>query len=48
MRILSRKLGERIVVPQWGLAVIVIAVKGRAVRVGIEAPAEVAVLNRVD
>ena len=38
MLVLSRKLGERIVVPQCGLAVTIIAVKGKAVRLGISAP----------
>jgi carbon storage regulator CsrA len=45
MLILSRKLGERIVVPQCGMAVTVLAVKGKAVRLGIDAPAEVTVLR---
>jgi len=38
MLVLSRKLDERIVVPQCGLAVTVIVVKGKAVRLGISAP----------
>ena len=46
MLVLGRKPGERIVVPQCGLAVIIIAVKGKTVRLGIDAPAEVAVLRR--
>jgi len=45
MLVLSRKLRERIVVPQCGLAVTVIAVEGKTVRLGIDAPAEVAVLR---
>ena len=43
MLVLSRKLGERIVVPQCGLAVTVLAVKGKAVRLGISAPEDVSV-----
>ena len=38
MLVLSRKLGEQIVVPQCGLAVTVIAIKGKVVRLGISAP----------
>jgi len=45
MLVLSRKLGERIVVPQCGLAVTIIAVKGKAVRLGIDAPAAVTILR---
>lgn len=45
MLVLSRKLGERIVVPHLQLAVEIIAVKGKTVRLGIDAPAEVAVLR---
>jgi carbon storage regulator len=40
MLILSRKLGERIVVPQCDLEVTVVAVEGRTVRLGISAPRE--------
>ncbi|HZY88269.1 MAG TPA: carbon storage regulator [Gemmataceae bacterium] len=43
MLILSRKVGERILVPQCELAVTVIAVEGKAVRLGISAPEDVAV-----
>jgi carbon storage regulator len=43
MLVLSRKVGERIVVPQCELAVTVIAVEGKAVRLGISAPEEIAV-----
>jgi carbon storage regulator len=43
MLILSRKLGERIVVPQCALAITVVAIQGKAVRLGISAPAELAV-----
>ena len=43
MLVLSRKLGERIVVPHCELAVTVIAIEGKAVRLGISAPADIAV-----
>ena len=43
MLVLSRKLGERIVVPQCELELTVIAVEGGTVRLGISAPAEVGV-----
>ena len=46
MLVISRKLGERIVVPQCGLAVTIIAVKGKAVRLGISAPETLAVQRR--
>jgi carbon storage regulator len=43
MLVLSRKLGERIVVPHSGLAITVIAIRGNTVRLGISAPESVAV-----
>ena len=43
MLVLSRKLGERIVVPHCELAVTVIAVEGNTVRLGISAPEDIAV-----
>ncbi len=43
MLVLSRKLGERIVVPQCGLAVTILAVKGKVVRLGISAPEDLTV-----
>jgi carbon storage regulator len=43
MLVLSRKSGERIVVPHLQLVVTVLAVKGNAVRLGISAPEELAV-----
>lgn len=45
MLVLSRNIGERIVVPHCGLTVTIIAVKGKAVRLGIEAPAEIAIFR---
>jgi carbon storage regulator len=43
MLVLSRKLGERILVPQHQLVVTVLAVRGNRVRLGIAAPAGTAV-----
>jgi carbon storage regulator len=43
MLVLSRKIGERILVPHCELAVTVIAVEGNAVRLGISAPEDIAV-----
>ena len=43
MLVLSRKIGERILVPHCELAVTVIAVEGKTVRLGISAPADVEV-----
>ena len=43
MLVLSRKIGERIVVPHCELAVTVLAVEGKAVRLGISAPEDIAV-----
>jgi carbon storage regulator len=46
MLVLSRKLGERIEVPQCDLTVTIIAVKGKAVRLGISAPERLAVYRK--
>jgi carbon storage regulator len=43
MLVLTRKLGEQIVVPDCHLAVVVIAIEGNRVQLGITAPADVAV-----
>jgi carbon storage regulator len=43
MLVLSRKAGERLVVPDCDLVVTVIAVHGNTVRLGISAPEELAV-----
>lgn len=43
MLVLSRKLGERIVVPHCDLTITVVAIEGKTVRLGISAPAEVGV-----
>jgi carbon storage regulator len=38
MLVLSRKLGERVVVPDLGLVFTVLAIDGKGVRLGIAAP----------
>ena len=43
MLVLSRKLGERIVVPEINLTLTVIAIEGHTVRLGITAPSEIGV-----
>jgi carbon storage regulator len=45
MLILTRRLGERIMVPGCQLTITVCAIQGRSVRLGISAPAEVQVLR---
>ena len=43
MLVLSRKLGERILVPDCKLAVTVVAIRGDTVRLGVSAPGELSV-----
>ena len=43
MLVLSRKLGERIVVPEINMTVTVVALEGNTVRLGITAPSEIGV-----
>jgi carbon storage regulator len=45
MLVLSRRLGQAVVVPGLDITVRVIAIKGGAVRIGIEAPPDVKVLR---
>lgn len=45
MLILSRQRGQRIVLPGCSVTLTVIAIEGNRVRLGITAPAEVAVLR---
>jgi carbon storage regulator len=45
MLVLSRRLGESIMLPSLGVSVRVVALKGGAVRLGIEAPPEVKVVR---
>jgi len=43
MLVLSRKVGEKVVVPEYGLTITVLSVQGQRVRLGIAAPTETAV-----
>jgi carbon storage regulator len=43
MLVLSRKVGERILVPNSNLVLTIVSVKGNQVRLGVSAPADVAV-----
>ena len=43
MLVLSRKLGERIVVPNCEVKITVVAIEGNTVRLGVEAPATIAI-----
>ena len=45
MLVLSRKLGERILVPHCGVEITIIAIEGNAVRLGISAPEDIAVFR---
>jgi len=45
MLVLSRKVGERMVVPDFDLTITVVAVEGNKVRIGFSAPKEVAVFR---
>ena len=45
MLVLSRKQGERIVVPECGLTITVLEILGARVRVGIAAPSNVTILR---
>jgi carbon storage regulator len=43
MLVLSRRLNEKIVLPGLGVTIAVVAVRGHAVRLGIQAPPQVPV-----
>jgi carbon storage regulator len=43
MLVLTRKVGERIVMPDLGVTITVLEVKGNQIRVGVAAPREVEV-----
>jgi carbon storage regulator len=43
MLVLGRKLGERIVVPDREVVITVVAIEGNVVRLGVSAPASIAV-----
>jgi carbon storage regulator len=40
MLVLTRKVGERILVPDCALAITVVAIEGNKVRLGVSAPAD--------
>jgi len=46
MLVLSRRPGETVVAPHLDLAVTVLAIKGKAVRLGISAPENLAVYRK--
>lgn len=43
MLVLSRKVGQKIVIPGLDAEIAVVAIKGQAVRIGITAPEEVVI-----
>ena len=43
MLVLSRKLGERVLVPQCSLSITVVSVEGNMIRLGFTAPSEAGV-----
>jgi carbon storage regulator len=45
MLVLTRRLNESVVIPELGVTIRLVAVKGNAVRIGIEAPHDVAVFR---
>lgn len=45
MLVLSRKLGRRIVLPQFDVTLTVLGIQGKRVRVGIDAPAGIDVFR---
>ncbi len=46
MLVLSRRVGEEIVLPQLGIVLTILEVRGPNVRVGVTAPADVGVYRR--
>lgn len=46
MLVLSRRVNERIVVPSLGVTLVVLEVKGKKVRLGISAPANVRIARQ--
>ncbi len=46
MLVLSRKLGEKIVVPDSALSVAVVGISGNTVRLGISAPPQIGVYRQ--
>jgi carbon storage regulator len=46
MLVLSRRLHEKIVLPGLNITIEVVAVRGNAIRLGIQAPSQVRVVRR--
>lgn len=46
MLVLSRKQGDRVTIPEVGVTLIVLEIRGERIRFGIEADQEVSVLRR--
>jgi carbon storage regulator len=46
MLVLSRKQGEKVVIPEAGITLTVLEVRGERIRLGIEAPPNLAVLRQ--
>lgn len=45
MLVLSRKTGEKIVLPQLGVTISIVRISGNVTRIGVEAPKEILVLR---
>jgi carbon storage regulator len=45
MLVLSRRKGEQVVLPGYGVAITVLDVKGKTIRLGIAAPRDVGILR---
>jgi carbon storage regulator len=45
MLVLSRHLGEKILIPGLGITIMVVAIRGNVVRLGIDAPPDVKVFR---
>lgn len=45
MLVLTRKIGQEILVPQLGMAVTVVAIRDGSVRIGITAPREIQIVR---
>lgn len=43
MLVLSRKRGEAIIIPEYGLVITIVRVHGQSVRVGIDAAADIGI-----
>jgi carbon storage regulator CsrA len=43
--VLTRRLNEKLVLPGLGVTVTVLAIKGKGVRLGIQAPADIIILR---